>query len=337
MDWPKLLSGIVVPKGDLNQMRWQGQPGHYEAWYLTFNSREHRLGFWLRYTLDVPFGARPFRELWAHVFDARSPDRSFGLRKRFVADSFLPPAHCLAAAGEARLEEGCATGRLVADGHGIEWDLEFAPDPCAVHLAPNAFRALGLGSTEVVFANPDARLRGQVLFDGRRIDLDGEPGGQTHLWGKKHAERWAWGHCNAFGGRDDCALDGVAAYLPRLGKLRGPISGIYVRYRGDDYCLNALPWMLFTRSEIALPSWRFTGYARGLKFVGTFEVRRDRLLQVTYEDPDGERSYCANSEVADLRLEIWRGGRLLDRLGADGTAHLEFGARQPWPEVRATV
>jgi hypothetical protein len=58
---------------------------------------------------------------------------------------------------------------------------------------------------------------------------------------------------------------------------------------------------------------------------------------VRYEDPDGTPSLCANTEVADLTLEVYRAGRLLDRLVATGTAHLEFGSRKPLPGVRASV
>jgi hypothetical protein len=121
-----------------------------------------------------------------------------------------------------------------------------------------------------------------------------------------------------------------------MGRL-GPVTGVYLRYRGQDWCLNALPRMIFTRSEVRFPVWRFEGSARGLTFTGTLRASPERMVQVRYEDPDGEGSWCANSEIADCTLDVRRGERLLDRLTASGTAHLEFGARAPWPEVRATV
>jgi len=336
MDWSNALSRIVVPKRGLNAMRFQGERGLYEAWYLTFNARPDSLGVWIRYTIDTPIDGPGHCALWGHVFDARSPKRSFGFCARYPLTALSQPPRTLVQVGDARLEENRARGAIRQAGHSLEWDLRFDADPYAVHLTPYPLRALGLASTEVVFANPDAHFSGTLVIDGREVPIRREPGSQTHLWGKKHVERWAWAHCNAFDGRDDCSIDGVAAYLKPLRAL-GPLTGIYVRYRGQDYCLNALPGLLSARSEVDFPLWRFDGRARDLRFEGTFRVAPERLLQVTYDDPDREKSFCANSEVADLSLTIRRGRRLLDRLAASGTAHLEFGSRAPWAGVRATV
>ena len=335
MDWSGALSRIVVPKGGSNSLRFQGERGHYEAWYLTFNARPEKLGFWLRYTLDSPLSAPGGCELWAHVFDAAAPEKSFGLRERFPLWKLSRPEGGLVGIGEALLSEGRARGAIRQDGHSVEWNLSFDPDPCAVHLAPLPLRALRLAKTQVVFANPDARFFGTVKVDGREIPIAREPGGQTHLWGRKHVDRWAWCHCNAFDGRDDCSLDGVAAFVGPRALL--PLTGIYVRYRGLDYCLNALPRMLRARSEVRFPVWHFRADALGLTFEGTLTAAPRAMVQVGYEDPDGERSWCANSEIANAVLEVRRGTRLMDRLVATGTAHLEFGSRQPWPDVRATV
>ena len=85
------------------------------------------------------------------------------------------------------------------------------------------------------------------------------------------------------------------------------------------------------------PTWQLEAGARDLRFQGTFNAPAERLLEVGYQDPDGRPSRCCNSEIADLVLEIFRGGRLLYRLTATGTAHLELGSRDPRPGVRASV
>ncbi|MGC4113852.1 MAG: hypothetical protein QM765_04195 [Myxococcales bacterium] len=129
----------------------------------------------------------------------------------------------------------------------------------------------------------------------------------------------------------------MAGFVRRLGREIGPIPALYLRYRGLDYCLNALPQLLKAKSAVSFPTWGFEGAARDLRFRGTFSAPAQRFLQVRYEDPDGTPSLCANTEVADLSLEVFRGERLLDRLSATGTAHLEFGSRSPLPGVRASV
>jgi hypothetical protein len=147
MDWAALASRIVVGKGDTNHLKWDGRPGHYEVWFLTFNARAERLGFWLRYTLDAPLAGAPFRELWAHVFDAAAPERSFGVRTRFPVQGPLAGPHELFTAGGAVLAEGLAHGRAEGGGHAVEWDLAFDSDPCSAYLAPYLLRKLGISKT----------------------------------------------------------------------------------------------------------------------------------------------------------------------------------------------
>jgi hypothetical protein len=351
MDISAAVNRVIVPGRGVNHLRWNGARGHYEVYYLTFNHLPTRMGFWLRYTLEVPLHAEGACELWGHVFDARAPEQSFGLKERFSLSHLDRPAEGLVRIGNALLTATRATGALGEGARSLRWDLAFAASERAIFMAPYPLRALGLASTSMLVAHPDARFGGHVEIGGRalesphqgtaggaaygrsiRLELDASPGTFAHLWGRKHTERWAWGHCNAFERRSDCSLDAVATWLKGL-----PVTSVFLRYRGRDYCLNAMPALFATRSQVRFPQWSFTGRAGGLKFVGTFRALQARMLQVTYEDPDGEKSYCANTEIADFTLEIWRGRHCVDVLVAEGTAHLEFGDRVPRLDVRSTV
>jgi hypothetical protein len=61
------------------------------------------------------------------------------------------------------------------------------------------------------------------------------------------------------------------------------------------------------------------------------------LIQVEYADPDGSQRFCANSEIADLALEVYErtttGWRHHGSLTALRTAHVEFGRPHPFPEL----
>ena len=74
------------------------------------------------------------------------------------------------------------------------------------------------------------------------------------------------------------------------------------------------------------------------------DAPRDRLVGVTYHDPDGDLAYCYNSEVASMQVRVWErdraveeGWRLLDELTAPGRAHFEYAQRETVPDLELQV
>ncbi len=328
-----LLGGYVVPRGRENAPRWDGRRrGRYEVWYLTFNVPGSRRAYWLRYTLDAPDAGPVHSELWGHAFDGGAPERAFGLRRRVGPDGLALGGSQLVRIGEAELGEGRARGALEGHGHSLSWDLSFEPSAAAVFIAPRWLRpVLERRATNWCVPNGDVRFRGEVVADGERIAFSGAPGQQAHLYGRRHAERWAWLHCNAFDGDRRAVVEGVAATV-RLGGAAKTVTAIYVRHGGRDYVAQALPRALWATSEAAFPSFRFRAAANGVTIEGHARAAPDRMLQVAYEDPDGTPSYCANSEVGDLTIELRRGNGV-ELLTATGTAHVEFGGRERRPDI----
>jgi hypothetical protein len=90
-----------------------------------------------------------------------------------------------------------------------------------------------------------------------------------------------------------------------------------------------------------MPTWSFSAQNDDWKVAGAARLSPDRVVQVRYEDPDGSDRYCANSEIADLAIEVYkRSGGGWDAVGsltAMRTAHLEFGRRAPWPDLPVTL
>jgi hypothetical protein len=325
MDWTNAVGKNLVPRGDENRPVWDGRSrGLYEAWFLTFNVPEEKAAFWLRYSLDAPDEGAAHAELWGHFFDAREPAKSFGIRSRAERDGFeLGTGGGFIRMGAAALAEGYATGATAAHGHTLSWELSFEPGATAYFLTPAPIRPFIMKRrTNWCVPNLNVRYRGRVNIDGRELALGGVPGQQSHLFGRRHASRWVWLHCNAFDGGRDALIEGIA---PVLGKSGRPITVIYIRYRGRDY-LCALPKSLVVaRSESAFPEWTFECRTDGLEFVGRARASLDRMLQVQYADPDGTPSFCCNSEIADLEIEVKQRGAVIDTLRATGTANLEFG------------
>ena len=64
------------------------------------------------------------------------------------------------------------------------------------HVHP--LRAAKIAKTVLFLPHPDLEVEGTSRMDDRKIEVSGARGGQAHLWGSKHASRWAWVHCNDF-------------------------------------------------------------------------------------------------------------------------------------------
>jgi hypothetical protein len=132
-------------------------------------------------------------------------------------------------------------------------------------------------------------------------------------------------------------FEGVSAKAA-LGPVPGPTSTfVYLQLDGEDLVFNELGSALKARSRYEMPTWAFTAANDSWKLVGASRVNPARLVQVTYADPDSTLRFCANSEIADLALEVYRreGSAWTHHrsLTATGTAHLEFGRKDLFKEL----
>jgi hypothetical protein len=84
----------------------------------------------------------------------------------------------------------------------------------------------------------------------------------------------------------------------------------------------------------------FAAWSPSVKLEGELTCSPDHMITAPYVDPDGTAVYCANTEVGDARLTVWRrsglGWREVRTLTAHRRAHFEVGGRTPDPEVART-
>ncbi len=321
-----------------NALRWDGTPGHYEVHYLSLTDGATGLGAWIRMTMLAPLAGEATCSLW---FMAMDPQRGVTLGRK----TDLPVAQLSAATdpfalrvGDAELTDTGMRGAL----HDTAWDLAWAAGRAYEHVHPLLRRA-GVASTILVLPNADVEVTGTITLPGRTVHLDGARGGQAHLWGTEHARRWTWAHCNDFRSlegepRPDTFLDGVSVFVSRFGREIGPSTPVLGRFGGSDFRSTSPLRVLRNPSRFGLTSWAFEATDGGRRIVGEVDARREDLVGVTYHDPDGEKAYCYNSEVASMRLHVWeRTGRgaggwtLRDTLVSGGRAHFEYAQREPVP------
>jgi hypothetical protein len=329
------FDGMLTPSERDNMTVWDGaRSGWYEVYYLKLNHRASGTAFWLRYTLLVPLAGRgrPVAELWGIAFDPAEPSHNLALKRTVpLADAEIGRDRFRFRIGDAELRHASARGLLEGPAGRLEWDLAWAPPVRSFrHFPLEAMYRLPLPKTKVLVPNQDVGFRGRVRWNERTIDCLDEPGQQTHLWGTKHAERWVWGHGNLFEGGVDASFECLAARI-RLGPLSTPDLTLLFLRRGQRLQrLDALWRAPFQRVEADLPRFAFDGSGDGLRLRGEASARPEDFVGVEYTDPDGERLWCYNTKVADLRLEAEEGGTS-QVLTARRTFALEFVQRRRDP------
>jgi hypothetical protein len=327
-----------------NDLQWNGQPGHYEVYYMTLTDPATGIGFWIRYTMVAPIpetGEAATCSLWFMAMDPSDPARNVGEKASF------PISELKASTDPFRLEingsslsDGGMSGSLEQEGRHLAWDLSWQPRlPAYGHVHP-ALRAAKVAKTILFLPHPDVEVEGRIEMDGRELQVRGARGGQAHLWGAKHASRWAWAHCSDFTRADGgpvhgTFVDGVSVFVPRFGRELGPSTPVVGRI-GDKDLRSTSPLAVQTNhSEFELTSWHFEARGHGIKVAGVVTARREDLVGVTYHDPDGELAYCYNTEVADMQLDVFERDRPFgawrkhDQLRSDGRAHFEYAQRDP--------
>jgi len=331
-------------EGTENRMRWdRRRTGFMEVWYATLNHRPSGSGAWFRYTLTAPdhsVGA-PYCELWGFFFD---PDgkRSFAAKKRFPIDHLGAPNGrddgALVRIGDAWLSETHLEGELASEQGSLRWSLDFEPaDRCFQHLPEQLRTRVEDRVSTVCSPNLSVPFTGTVEVGGEVFDFEAEPGCQSHRWGRRHSQTWSWGHCATFQEDPSAIFEGVAARA-NIGPVPGPTTTfLYLHQGGEDLVFNELRWALRARSRYEMPTWAFTAKNDRWKIAGAARARLADLVQVEYADPDGSPRFCANSEIADLAIEVYeRSGstwRHHNSLTALGTGHVEFGRPQAFSEL----
>jgi hypothetical protein len=330
----------------LNAPRFRGKRhrGFYEVWYVTLVDPSSGDSYWFRYTIDSPRSESSPIELGLWAFSSPSKDPKGGL--------LLHDIHSLSKFtnktteekgfrvdfGTAFLERSRAKGKVGQGDKSLEWDLSWeAKGPTLEHVSP-ALEAIGLAQSSVNSANLAVTMSGTITVGGKSVKVDKWPGEQSHTWGKRHADSWAWAHCNAFVEDPGAVFEGVSVKVQRLGMWLPPATPIYLRVANphpEDHAWIGAASIWGNRTSYELGRWEFEAETSELLVKGRASVALERTIAVEYTDPTGERLWSHHATGADLAIELYRrvGARWsLDRkLTSQGTTALEYTARERDP------
>jgi Tocopherol cyclase len=331
-------SSKVAVNSSGNLCHWDGKSPHYEVWFLTLNHRAGKSGFWFRYTIESPSqmhdGGRPRAALWAAFFDRERPDSNVGLVREWPIDQFVCDGDggISLKLGDGFLSGTQAFGRVAGEDHSIAWDLSYVPNETTYHHVSRTLAGLTRPSSLVCSPNLDTRFTGVVTVDGREFALEDEPGCQSHTWGRKHVDDWVWVHSNAFERNPGTVFEGLAARPRRLGRKLPPIQSLFLRHRGKEYRFTRLRMSEQWQRKLGMGYWSFEATNAWVHIEGVAQCRLRDMLQAEYTDPDGEPLYCINSEVANLKIRLFRrkrgiSYRHVETINSLGAAHLEHACR----------
>ncbi|MEM9192677.1 MAG: hypothetical protein AAGF12_26120 [Myxococcota bacterium] len=293
---------------EVNQTRYRrGQPhGHYESFFVRANHPVQPLGFWIRYTLFSPAGApeRAIGERWAMFFDGMTGDHA-------AAKDELPLRQCMFDAGGFAIRIGSAwldDRSLAGQAKGrdvLRWNLRYGSGHTPLFLLPRRLYDGPLPKAKALVGQPGARFDGELVVNGRRIDIRGWRGSQNHNWGSEHTARYAWGQVVGFDDAPDAFLEVATAKL-RMGRRSTSLTPMVLRLEGEEHRLNGIGRALNSTGRYRPFAWDFCAEDRRVSIAGTISATREDFLALRYYDPPGGLKYCLNTKIANCELVVRR-------------------------------
>ncbi|MBI5510626.1 MAG: hypothetical protein HY903_17855 [Deltaproteobacteria bacterium] len=311
-----LLPRLLRPEPAMNALRYANAPGHVESYFIRANDPERRRALWLKVTIFAPRVGAPVAQTWLIWFDGE--DHRTLARK---------DTHPLALEGFAGVEEsiainvgtfawslgarGAAHGHVATDTGGVDFDLHWQTPatPVAGGLSLYPLRLLREGPLprfKVNTPSPCLELRGTIRLADQEISLDGWTGSQGHNWGSEHYFQYGWGQCS-FPATANAPAGFVEGGVGRvkLGPLVSPpLAVMVVRYGERELRFDTV--LDLWRQEATFAPDRLVLRLRNR--AATVRLRLDAsdrpMVQLGYPNPDGTLTYCLNSKLARVLLEV---------------------------------
>ncbi len=319
----------------------ENQGAYQKAWYLKFNDPSSQRALWLRFTLlSSKNGFKKIAETWA-IFFQKLPHRE--IRKMALKQTYDIGEFSLSGAsgvriGECELTETFTRGVIQSKGNSIKWDLTLTSGrESSFRIVPESLTKFGLIKNSIVTDCEELLMSGTTQINDETLSWKEAPGMKGHLFGPKSGHSWIWGHCNLFTNEEgklaQFIFEGLSART-QIGPLVTPLlSSFFFFYQGQNYFFNTLKDLLFLKSSNTLNEWRFQADRGDISFRGYAKAEHKDFAGLTFEDTNGSLLYCANSKLSDMKILVYRSGKLEATFTALGTASFEVVSRTKNPYV----
>lgn len=324
-----------------NLIRWNPtrRQGFYESHFIKVNLPDQQVAFWWKFTILQALKGDPVFEVWAIFFDIQNPQNNCAAKESFgPLQSTVDHDRLFCQYGENTLEHHKSQGNIGSDAR-FEWDIEWDVGELPFrHFPKDWMYEKAFPKAKAVTPTLDAEFRGSTTVNGRTFDLTGARGMQGHNWGKSHADRWVWVHCNHFD-ESDAVFESVSSVI-KVGPLRSPTFTILHAQDSTTPTFTMNGWTEMPRIESKLErlSWHFRGEQGNRALEGYFSAPPERFVGINYSDPNGTVTHCLNSKVADGEIRFLKkssGLWQLERaITVKAAAALEIGIKNETHGVR---
>ncbi len=286
----------------------RGQKGHYESWFLRANHPSEPKALWLRHTFFRPAGhpEATCGELWAAWFDQTVT----GVRQE------LPIGRCYAGTdkldlsfGDARWTDGAARGEATNAGHTLGWELRYEQQGAPSPVYPAWAYKGPLPKAKAVTVVPHALVSGRFVVDGKVHEISKWPGCQSHNWGERHTDEYAWIQVSGFDQAPDAYLEGGTGRLKIGGRWTPQLSAAVLRFEGRHYLLSKPLAMLRAEGKAAGLGMDVRMSTAELDLRWHVEAPAERFIAFKYRNPPGGALACLNSKVARAELTVTPKGK----------------------------
>jgi len=339
-----------------------GASPFYEVYFLKFHLLEEGMAFWIRYTLHAPVREEPYGALWAFALEEKEGGLLIGTTHNFpMAAVRMGAKDFYLKMGEAEISEKGLKGKVERDGFSMEWDLEYGEGSQETGASIRGGSAFGgriregetlklypydwmyrgpFPKTKYLVPHPSARFSGRVRVGEKEYHVKSVPGEQAHIWGREHAQRWAWVHCNTFLEDPTALVEGLSAQI-KIGPFQPPPFRVFCLRLGEiEYPFHSPRRWFRQRSRYDLTSWEFDAIEGDYRLMGQLTSDPKKVIGVRYTDPNGTVRICNHAEWAELRLGLYekKAGRWEEKTSLHSrAASFEVVDLEPDPRVEVKV